>query len=97
MATTSMSSIVGSKKHNKLTNRYEQEVQVAFPLQPLGKPTDGEEPGQEWLSEEDFQAYSVRVRVCVCVDAMGTAGDRRSNRSIDGSVCRSIRLPPPPH
>lgn len=65
-ATTSMSSIVGSKKHNKLTNRYEQEVQVAFPLQPLGKPTDegeGEQEGQEWLSEEDYQAYSVRVRV----------------------------------
>jgi len=61
MGSSSMSSSVGAKKHNKLTNRYEQEVQVAFPLKPLGEAETEEE--EEWLSEEDFQTYSVRVRL----------------------------------
>lgn len=83
-ATTSMSSIVGSKKHNKLTNRYEQEVQVAFPLQPLGKPADdGEEEGQEWLSEEDYQAYSVRVRTRLSTKRLNQRLSRSTHRPID--------------
>lgn len=62
-----MTTSVEGKKHNKLTNRYEQQVQVAFPLQPMGGGGSGGEGKQEgeaeWLSEEDFQTYSVRVRV----------------------------------